>query len=357
MAQDNFEERTEAATPRRRQEAREQGRVARSADLSSAVILLAAVLALYFLGRSYVAGMSAGTSGVLAHLAEIDGDADSLAGHFGSMAGAVVLGFLPFLAVVVVAALGVNLLQVGFLFAPETMAPKLDRIDPVAGFQRIFSSRSAVRLLGGLLKVAALGVVVLGTVWSERDSLLGLAARPFEEIAGVGATSMFTVAIRATVVLLVLAILEYGYQRWQFERDLRMTRQELREELRRYEGDPRIRERRRVLQRRLAMQRMMQEVPRATVVVTNPTHVSVALRYEAGNSDAPVVTAKGAEDLALRIRETALEHGVPIVERPELARALYATVEVGRAIPMDLYQAVAEVLAYVYRLRGIAAVA
>jgi flagellar biosynthetic protein FlhB len=164
---------------------------------------------------------------------------------------------------------------------------------------------------------------------------------------------MLALSLRAALALLALAVLDYGLQRWQHERDLRMSKREIREELKRYEGDPRIRERRRVLQRRLALQRMMLGVPEATVVITNPTHFAVAVRYEKP-MDAPVVVAKGAEQMALRIRETAMEHGVPIVERQELARALYRSVEVGQAIPSDLYKAVAEILAYVYRLKGFA---
>jgi len=198
--------------------------------------------------------------------------------------------------------------------------------------------------------------VVLWTLWAERIRLVELSGLGFEQILGVAVDLMLTMSLRGALVLLVLAIADYGFQRWQYERDLRMSKRELREELRRYEGDPAIRERRRAIQQQLALGRMMLGVPGATVVITNPTHLAVAIRYEK-SMDAPLLADKGAEQLARRIRESALENGVPIVERKDLARALYRSVDVGQSIPPDLYQAVAEILAYVYRIKGIATAA
>jgi flagellar biosynthetic protein FlhB len=354
VAEERTDERTEPATPRRREEARERGHVARSSDLSSAVVLLAAVLALEFLGRPLTGGIFSAAAGVLGGLGRLDGDGGNLFLACGSLFSAALLGFAPFLLIVVAAALGANLLQVGFLFTGHPLVPRLERLDPVEGLARIFSVRSLARLLAGILKVGAVGAVVALTIWSERRRLTGLSGLSFEQELGAATGLVWVLSLRAALVLLVLAILEYGYQRWQYERDLRMSRQEVREELKRFEGDPRIRERRRAIQRRLAMQRMMQRVPEATVVVTNPTHLAVALEYAPERMEAPVVAAKGAELMARRIREVALEHGVPIVERRELAQALYRSAEVGQAVPAELYQAAAEVLAYVYRLRGMA---
>jgi flagellar biosynthetic protein FlhB len=354
VAEERDEERTEPATPRRREEARERGQVARSADLSSAVILLAAVLALRFLGRPLVGSVFSSAAAVLEGLAFVDGDPSRLLSQFGGAFGAVLLGFLPFAGVLLAAALGANLAQVGFLFTAGPLTPDLSRIDPVSGFGRLFSLRGLARLLGGLFKVSAVAVVVLWTLWAERVRLIELSGLDFEQILAAAVELMMTMSLRAALLLLVLAIADYGFQKWQHERDLRMSKRELREELRRYEGDPRIRERRRAIQQQLALQRMMVGVPGATVVVTNPTHLAVAIRYEK-SMDAPLVVAKGAEQLARRIRESALENGVPIVERKDLARALYRAVDVGQSIPPDLYQAVAEILAYVYRLKGLAA--
>jgi flagellar biosynthesis protein FlhB len=290
-------------------------------------------------------------------MAVVDGERENLFMHFGGAVTAAALGFLPFVACVSVASLAVNLAQVGFLWSTESLAPDPARLDPVAGLGRLASLKGLARLVGGLLKVSLVGAVVGWTLWNERRRLSDLGDFAFESVLGTAVDLMFTLSFRAALALLVLAILEYGYQRWQYERDLRMSKQELREELKRFEGDPKVRERRRAIQRQLALQRMMQEVPKATVVITNPTHVAVAVRYLQPEMEAPVVVAKGAELLAQRIRETALEHGVPLVERRELARALYASVEVGREIPPALYQAVAEILAFVFRMKGGAAAA
>lgn len=356
MADERDEERTEPASPRRREEARERGQVARSADLSSAVILLAAVLALQFLGRSMIGGIFASAASVLEGLALVDGDPSGLLTQFGGAFASVLLGFLPFVGIVLATALAANLAQVGFLFTGKPLAPDLDRLNPVSGLGRIFSLRGLTRLVAGLLKLTLVGIVVFWTLWAERVRLVELSGRGFEPILGVAVDLMFVLSIRAAVALLVLALFEYGVQRWQHERDLRMSKQEVREELKRYEGDPRIRERRRAIQQQLALQRMLLGVPQATVVITNPTHLAVAVRYEK-SMEAPVVVAKGAEQLARRIRESALDHGIPLVERKDLARSLYRTVEVGQAIPPGLYQAVAEIVAYVYRLKGLATAA
>jgi len=356
VAEERDEERTEPASPRRREEARERGQVARSADLSSAVILLAAVLALQFLGRPLIGGLFASAASVLEGLALVDGDPATLLAQFGGAFTAVLLGFLPFVGIVLAAALAANLVQVGFLFTAKPLAPDLDRINPVSGLARLFSARGLLRLVAGLLKLALVGLVVFWTLWAERVRLVELSGRGFEPILGIAVDLMSVLSLRAAIALLVLALFEYGVQRWQYERDLRMSKQEVREELKRYEGDPRIRERRRAIQQQLALQRMLLGVPEATVVVTNPTHLAVAIRYEK-SMEAPVVVAKGAEQLARRIRESALDHAVPVVERKDLARSLYRTVDVGQSIPPGLYQAVAEILAYVYRLKGLASAA
>jgi len=356
VAEERDEDRTEPATPRRREEARERGQVARSADLSSALVLLSAVLALKFLGRPMIGGIFASAASVLEGLALVDGEPGNLLMHFGGAFTAVLLGFLPFIGIVLAAALGASLLQVGFLFTTGPLTPDFDRLNPVSGLGRLFSIRGLIRILSGLLKVAAVGLVVFWTMWAERVRLVELSGLAFEQILGVAVELMLTLSLRAALVLLVLAVFEYGFQRWQHERDLRMSKREIREELKRYEGDPRIRERRRAIQQQLALQRMILGVPNATVVITNPTHLAVAVRYEK-SMEAPVVVAKGAELLARRIREAAQDHGIPIVERKDLARALYRSVDVGQSIPPDLYQAVAEILAYVYRLKGLATAA
>ena len=345
MADESFGERTEPATPRKREEARRRGQVARSADLCSAAVLLAALVGLELFGAGLAGGVAGSVRDVLGNLADAE---DRLGAVFSSTA----LAFLPFALLVAAAALAANLAQVGFLFAGAPLAPDLSRLDPFAGLRRILSARSLARLAGGLLKVAAVAAVALLTLWAERVRLAELSLRPLEEMLGLGAQAVSALALRTALVLLVLALLDYGYQRWQHERELRMSRAELREELRRYEGDPGIKERRRTVQRQLALGRMVDGVARATVVITNPTDLAVAIEYDAGRMEAPVVVAKGRRLLAERIHETARANGVPVVERTELARALYRAAGVGAEVPSEHYAAVADVLAWVLRLRG-----
>ncbi|MBI3099761.1 MAG: flagellar biosynthesis protein FlhB [Planctomycetes bacterium] len=351
MPEERFDDRSEPATPRRREEARERGHVARSQDLSAALGLLGAVLALYFVGDALFADLRSFTVLMLGHLAEADVSLDSV----GALAWT---GFLfcfqmmmPFLAAVFVVALAANYVQVGFLFTGEPLTPNWERLDPIAGLQRFFSMRALVRLATGLFKLGILTTVLYLTLSGEVNPLLHLMDVAPSQLSAYVAATAFVLCLRAALALVVLALLDFGFQRWQYEIDLRMTRAEVKEELKRLEGDPKIRERRRAIQRQLAMQRMMQKVPKATVVITNPTEVAVAIQYDQTDETqrAPKVVAKGMGYVAERIRNIAHEHEIPIVEKPWLARALYKGVAVDKEIPPDLYAAVAEVLAYVFR--------
>lgn len=357
MPEERFEERTEPATQRRRDEARERGHVARSMDLNAAIVLLSALLALNFFGRSWIDGILGELQQALENFGSVDVDRDDVGALLMRSASAMGLAMLPFLAMVVIGGLAGNFLQIGFLFTGHPLIPTLEKMDPIAGLQRIFSRRSAVRLVVDVLKTAAIGVVVFWTIWGERHALAALMERELGSIVRYLVEMMFLVSMRAILVLLLLAFLDYAYQRFQYEQDIRMSRQEVREELKRYEGDPKIRERRRAIQRQIAMQRMMARVPKATVVITNPTELAIALEYDKEKMDAPTVTAKGAGLLAQRIREVATENSVPVIQRPEVARVLYKTVDVGQQIPAELYQAVAEILAYVYRLKNVSSAA
>ena len=357
MPEDSFEEKTEPATPRRRQEARERGHVARSTDLNSAVILLAAIIALNFFGKSLAEGMLITSNYIFEHLGTIDIDRNNISGFFYSGMYVVIMSVLPFLIIITVFALAINLLQVGFVLNSEPLTPNLDRLNPISGLQRLFSLRGFIKLLAGMFKVLAVGTVLFMTIWSERFRLLALVDMDFRQIVEYIVEISLLLSLRAALVLIVIALLDFGYQRWQYEKDLRMSKFEIKEEMKRLEGDPKVRERRRVIQRQLALQRMMQKVPKATVVITNPTEIAVALQYEKGEMDAPIVVAKGMGLIAERIRNIAVENSIPIIEKPPLARALYKMVEVGQVIHPDLYEAVAEVLAYVYKLKGMAAVA
>ncbi|MBI2919480.1 MAG: flagellar biosynthesis protein FlhB [Planctomycetes bacterium] len=355
MAEDVFEseDRTEPATPRKLEEARERGQVARSTDLNSALVLLAAMLAFHFFGRGYFDGMAQVARHVFGTLDEIDFTADSLTSRFGLLLWLLVRALGPFLAAVLAVALASNWVQVGFLFTGTPLTPTWSKIDPIQGFKRMFSMRALVRLAAGLLKLAVIAGVLWWTLSEQMPALLALPALSVPQIAAVIADCAFAVAIRAAIALTALGILDFAFQRFQYARDLRMSKQEVKEELKRLEGNPRVRERRRAIQRQLAMQRMMAAVPKAAVVVTNPTHLAVALAYDEKMA-APKVVAKGADLVAERIREVAHEYDVPIIQKPPLAQALFKGCEVGQEVPPKLYEAVAEILAYVYSLKKVA---
>lgn len=348
MPEERFDDRTEPATPRRREEARERGHVARSQDLSAALGLLGAVIALHLLGSALFADLRYLATEVFRHLHDVEITQDSFpAFAWRGMVFCLKMG-LPLLAAVFATALAANLVQVGFLFTTETLAFQWDRVNPIQGLQRLFTLRSVVRLLTGLVKLTVVISVLYLTLRDEVGNLLNLMDMPPAQMTEYLADIAFVLCLRAALALLALALFDFGFQRWQYEKDLRMTRSEVKEELKRMEGDPKIRERRRAIQRQLAMQRMMQKVPKATVVITNPTEVAVAIQFESSMA-APKVVAKGVGMIAERIRNIAHEHRIPIVEKPWLARALYTSVTVDQEIPSTLYAAVAEILAYVYK--------
>lgn len=338
------------ASPRKRERAREQGNVARSMDLNSAVVLLAGIFAFLLAGPTLLYVLIAAVQEFLGRSSEAPRQIDNLQGLTLEALGYLAYAVAPVLLVLLLAGVAVNLLQTGFLLTGYPLVPRLERINPFTGMQRLFSLRGMVELVKAVLKLAIAAVIVWFTFRNALDDIVSMMSlTPYGFLAALGS---WTLAIwwRMALLLLVLGILDYGFQYWQREQDLRMTREEAMQELRELEGDPRVRQRIRRLQREMAMRRMMQEVPKADVVITNPVEYAVALRYDFQRMRAPVVVAKGARLMAQRIREVAEEHRVPIVQRPELARLLYRTVEVGQSIAEDLFRAVAEVLAFVYRI-------
>ncbi len=343
-------ERTEAPTPRRRQEAREEGNVPKSQDLSAGISLLGAVLLLKFFGLSLFGGMKALMEYALSSAGTADASTPSDVGHAltatyaiaAKLAAPVILGLLL---------LGVvgALVQVGVLVSPKSLKPNFGRLSPLKGAQQLFSARGSVRLLMSLLKVAIVATIAAITIRGQMDQVMSLMHLSIGAILAASGQMLFVLALRVALVLLVLGIFDYLYQKWQHEQDLKMTKQAAKEEFKRMEGDPLVKQRRSQVARQIAMQRVNTAVPKADVVVTNPTHFAVALEYDESMT-APKVVAKGADLMAMRIRQLAAGHGVPIVERPQLARGLYRQIEVGQEITPDYYAAVAEILAYVYRL-------
>ncbi len=350
MAEQPGGEKSLPASPQKRQRARESGKVARSQDLSAAFAMLAALALLRFLGAPLFKQLLMGMS-------QFFGQADTFLPVFDNMQFLAIESLwrltsavLPFMLLMMIGGIVVNVMQVGLLFTGKTITPDFSKVNPFSGFANLFSLRALVELLKSVLKVSAVAYVTWITVRDHAYDYVYLMDSTPAALAPAVAGMIFALWWRIVLLFIVLGLLDYGFQRWQYERGLMMTVQEAREELREYEGDPRIKQRIRQIQRRIAMQRMMAEVPRADVIVTNPVRFAVALRYDAEKMLAPIVVAKGARILAERIRDVAIEHDVPIVQKPELARSLFRTVELGQPIPEPLFRAVAEVLAYVYQI-------
>lgn len=343
-------ERTEAPTPKKKQDARKKGQVSRSQDVVSMGVLLAAVIGLKIIGAALWQGMEGMVHDGLANPTGQPLTAASVLGMGRGYAERTLLLMAPLLAIIVIAGILLSVAQTGFLVSGAHLAPKMKNINPATGAKKIFSKEGAVNLLKSIAKMVTVAVVVWLTMQSRLSELTTLGEKDVStstaELAGIAVD----MALRAAVVLFFLALLDYGWQRRQFMASLRMTKQEVRQELRETDGDPQIRGAIRRKRQEL-MNRMIAAVPKADVVVTNPTHFAVALKYDPVTMGAPIVVAKGADLLAKRIREVALKASVPVLEEPPLARALYGAVPVGHAIPANLFHAVAEVLAWVYALK------
>jgi flagellar biosynthesis protein FlhB len=351
MAQDPS--RTEKATPRRRQKAREDGSVPRSSDFNGAILLWGNFFMFLGLGSATLALLMKEVSHFL--LLARPG-ALSEAGLVTLMADVMtILGrlLLPFLGLNLFLALAVGFAQQGFGFSTKPLQPKFNRLNPVQGFSRIFSARAAVELLKSVAKFVVMAWVAYAVLEPRVPLLLSTLRLPLGQAIDILQSAVFALYRNVMLVMLVLAVADFAWQRSSWEKSIRMTKQEVKDEQKDSEGTPEVKQRQRTIMMAVARRRMLAEVPKATVVVTNPTHVAVALKYDEKTA-APVCVAKGLDHLALKIRERAREAGVPILERPDLARALYRTVDVEQPIPRDLYQAVAQVLAFVYRLRGAA---
>ncbi|HEX7058037.1 MAG TPA: flagellar biosynthesis protein FlhB [Bacilli bacterium] len=344
-------EKTEKATPKRKQEARKKGQVAKSQDISGAFILLFSFLFLLAFGGLYKGKLLNIYIQTYRDYMLAEATVPNVLAMFYQLVYQSLLVVGPFMVMAVATALFANYLQVGFLLTGEPLLPKFGKLNPVEGMKRIFSLRSLVEFLKTMLKLAIIGVIVFYTLWQSRTQVLALARLPLAGVFKFTAQMVVSLGVKIAAVLVLLAFLDYLYQRYEQNKSLRMSKQDIKDELKTTEGDPLIKGKIREKQRRMAISRMMQEVPKADVVITNPTHFAVALRYDSGEMDAPCVIAKGQDFVALKIKEIAQKHEVAIMENKPLARALYSQVEVGEAIPQDLFQAVAEVLAFVYRMK------
>lgn len=356
MADESDLEKTEQPSQRRIDQARERGQVARSRELSTFAVLLAGGGVLWFMGSTVTQSMVQLLREGLVLDREMVYDSALMTPRLYELAMDALIAFLPFLLAVLLAAALSPLLLNGWLFSVEALQPKLSKLNPIAGLGRMFSRTALVELVKALAKAALVGGVGAWVIWSDLDAVMALGLQsPDASISAMGQLIGQGVMVIIGAMLLIVAI-DVPFQLWDHNKKLMMTKEEVRQENKETEGDPMVKGRIRQLQREAARRRMMSAIPTADVVVTNPTHYSVALKYNENGSGAPVVVAKGSHLLALRIREIAQEHHVPILEAPPLARALHKHTELGDTIPEALYTAVAEVLAYVYRLRRYEAV-
>ncbi len=340
------------ATDRRREQAREEGQITKSADLSSAAMLVIALMGLYWLGgwmcETIAAEMIEGLSFSKTSSWTTQDASQYIVRHGTRFAIAIV----PVLAVMLIAGVAVNVSQTGLIFNTDLLAPKFSHISPLAGIKRITSIRGAMRLGFGMIKVIIIACVAYWAVKSRQTEIVQMWGASIPVLAKLLFETLFEICMWIAAALLALGVFEYGFQWWRHEEDLKMTDQELRDEMKESNGDPQMKAQRKQLQRQLMMQRISSEVPKADAIITNPTELAIAIAYDPTKMIAPVVIAKGAGSVAQRIRKIALENGVPIVERKPLAQFLYKHVDVGGAIGVDQYQAVAEVLRYVYQLKG-----
>jgi flagellar biosynthesis protein FlhB len=350
MAEDTGEK-TEAPTPRHREEAREEGNVARSTDLTAAVLLLGFMMMLNSYGGGLVAALRALMARLLGPEAMPSGVQD--VGRFIVQSiTPVAWAMLPLAAGTIVLAIAANLAQVGFILNPKRLQPNFGLLNPMRGAARMFQGQGVMQLVMSILKLVLVAFVAWSAVQGRLGEIVASQRLEFIQIFGLGASIVYSIAIRVGLLLLFLSLIDYGYQKYHFEQQLKMTKQDVKEEMRRMDGDPRIKQQRRQIAMQMAQHRLKHEVPTADVIVTNPTHFAIALKYDEGTMHAPRVVAKGRDLMAKRIREIARECGIPIVERPPLARALYKMVDVGQEIPEQFYSTVAEILAYVYELTG-----
>lgn len=340
------------ATPHRRDQARRKGQVARSQDLVSVSLLFAGISILLALGEYGAGYLTQFSERILTERPAVAADDTFLRAIGLQVIAVLALVLLPLMGALMLVAVLVNLGQTGFMLLPSRLNPDLSRIDPIKGFGRLFSLQNIVRVGFGLAKTAVVAIVAAVAPWQERDRLLSVGDLSVIQLAGYLTEVTLWTSLKIAAVLLILALADYLFQWWKLEQDLRMTDQEFFDELKENQGDPKLKGRRRELQREIVNSRLRQAVPASDAVVSNPTELAVAIRYDPKTMIAPIVSAKGAGSMAQRIRRLALENGVPIVERKELAQLLYAEVEVDHPVPMKHYAAVAEVLRYVYELKG-----
>ena len=344
-------EKTEKATPKKRQDSRKKGQVAKSQDINTAILLFFIFLLLLVLG-GYLKNTMTGlyeksfTEYMSWTLTENNVQQVFL---FATMEAGKAIA--PVMGTAIIAGLASNLLQVGFLFTAEPLKPTLSKLNPIEGAKKIFAGRALVELVKSLLKIVLIGIVTFAILWFRKDELLQLSSKGLEQSLYFFGNTTVWMGFGASFVLLFVAVIDYTYQKYDFEKNIRMSKNDIKDEHKNVEGNPLIKSKIKEKQRQMATRRMMSEIPKADVVITNPTHYAIAVKYDEHKADAPYVVAKGTDHLAFKIREVAGAHNIAMVENRPLARGLYESVEIGEIIGEHFFKAVAEVLAYVYSLK------
>ena len=350
--EESFEERSEQATQQRREDFRKAGQVAQSRELAGILIIMGVSLVFYFMSRQFLEEVfSLFSTAFTDHIAAARHDGDLVPALKFALGKAMYL-LLPVFGITVLMGVGATVGQIGFLTAWDHLQPDLQRINPMAGFSKLFSMRSLVEGIKSLVKIIIVGTVAFLIIKKELVFTPQVVQLSIGQIFGYMGQVAFRLVAGISALMALMAALDYGYQRWDLEKRMRMTKQEVKEEFKQREGDPLIKSRIKRIQRELAQKRMMDSVPKADVIITNPTHIAVALQYDRVNMAAPVMVAKGADLIAEKIKEIARKHNVPVVENKPLARNLFKNLKIGHPVPRSLYNAVAEVLAYVYKLKG-----
>ncbi|MDH3573213.1 MAG: flagellar biosynthesis protein FlhB [Desulfobacteraceae bacterium] len=352
MTEQSFEEKTEEPTPKKRQEVKEKGEVAKSKELPSVTVLLAALISLSLFGSFMYNHIQIIMKGAFSFPDIHNFEIPELLKFAQNIIGRFIILLSPLFAAIFITAILSNIMQVGFIVSGESITPKLSKIDPIKGFGRLFSKQSFMELIKSLLKLTIVGGIAFLTIKGEMKNFALLGEMEINSIFIYILKIFFKIFIRCSLAMIILVIIDYAFQKWEFENRIKMTKQEVKDEFKKSEGDPLIKSRIRSIQMEMARKRMMRNVPEADVVITNPTHLAIALKYDSSTMIAPKVVAKGSRKIAQKIKDVALEHEIPILENKVLARNLYPLVEVDQEIPPAFYQTVAEVLAYIYRLKS-----
>jgi flagellar biosynthetic protein FlhB len=353
MAEENSSgERTESPSAKRRADFRKKGQVAQSREVQTAAMFTLLLLFWIFFAPVFWGEIREMIAAIWRTSGEYGITTSSLMQLAYYVGASVAMILAPLFVTALVVGFLSTFLQIGWLFTAQPLIPDLSKLDPIKGMGRFFSKRSLVEVIKSLLKVGLIGWIAYKTVQGEFDQALLLTEMPVDNTILYLAKTSALVMAKVAAIMIALAILDYAFVRWEMEEKMKMTKQEQKEEMKETEGDPHIKSKIRSIQQQMARKRMMAAVPEADVVITNPTHIAVALKYEAGKMEAPVVLAKGQDLVAEKIREIAREHHVPLVENPPVARLLHSKVEVGHSIPDELFKAVAVILAYVYSLKG-----